>query len=273
MTATGAIVDRYRTDGVVHVPGAFAEWVEPLRAGIDQALATPGAHARRLSAGDAPAAVTSDILRWRDVESFERFVRSGEVAGLAAAVLAVDAVVFLQDQWFVKEAGATTPSPWHQDGPYYNVAGPMCTIWVALDDHPRDVSLELVRGSHRWGARYGTREFVEGGDEPTLGSPSDAPEAPDIDADRDRYDIVGFDLAAGDAIVFDADTLHGAPGNGRLDQPARRFSTRWTTPDARYRSAPGAAAFWDQMGHGLADGDRFTGAWFPTITPTRRTSA
>ena len=63
----------------------------------------------------------------------------------------------------MKEAGATTASPWHQDGPYYNVDGPMCTIWVALDDHPRDVSLELVRGSHRWGTRYGTREFVQAG--------------------------------------------------------------------------------------------------------------
>ena len=262
------IGDTYRADGVVHVPGAFADWVEPLRAGVDTALATPGVHTRRLSADDAPAPVTSDILRWRDITPFERFVRAGGVAALAATVLDADAVVFLQDQWFVKEAGATTASPWHQDGPYYNVDGPMCTIWVALDDHPRDVSLELVRGSHRWGTRYGTREFVQAGAAPSTVGASDDPAVPDIDADRGCYDVVGFDLAAGDAIVFDAGTLHGAPGNGHLDRPARRFSTRWTTPAARYGdTGPGAAAFWTQMGHGLVDGDPFTGEWFPTVTP------
>lgn len=268
-TSTG-LADRYRADGVVHVPGAFTDWVAPLRAGVATALGRPGVHARRLSDGDAPAAVTSDILRWRDVEPFGRFVRQGGVADLAAAVLGSDAVVFLQDQWFVKEAGATTPSPWHQDGPYYNVDGPMCTIWVALDDHPRDVSLELVRGSHRWGVRYGTREFVQGDGPGTVGA-TDDPAIPDVDADRGRYDIVGFELAAGDAIVFDAGTLHGAPGNRHVERPARRFSTRWTTPGARYRDAgPGAAAFWRQMGHGLAEGDPFTGPWFPTVTPDRR---
>jgi ectoine hydroxylase-related dioxygenase (phytanoyl-CoA dioxygenase family) len=262
---------RYAADGVVHVPGAFAGWVEPLRDGIDRALAAPGVHARRLSAADAPAPVRSDILRWRDVEPFARFVRDPAVVRLVATVLGTEAVVFLQDQWFVKEPGATTSSPWHQDGPYYNVAGPMCTVWVALDDHPRDVSLELVRGSHRWGTCYGTREFVEGAGGPGAGVPgtvgaSDAPPVPDIDAERERYDVVGFDLAAGDAVVFDAGTVHGAPGNRRLDRPARRFSTRWTTPQARYREAgPGAAEFWRLMDHGLADGDRFTGEWFPML--------
>jgi ectoine hydroxylase-related dioxygenase (phytanoyl-CoA dioxygenase family) len=257
---------RYEADGVVHVPGAFAGWVEPLRKGIDQALAAPGIHARRLSAPDAPAPVRSDILRWRDVKPFGRFVRAPEVARLVSTVLGSEAVVFLQDQWFVKEPGATTASPWHQDGPYYNVDGPMCTVWVALDDHPRDVSLELVRGSHRWGTRYATREFVEAASETGTVGVSDAPPVPDIDAERDRYDVVGFDLAAGDAVVFDAGTLHGAPGNGRLDRPVRRFSTRWTTPQSRYRDrGPGAAEFWRLMDHGLTDGDPFTGEWFPTL--------
>jgi hypothetical protein len=60
--------------------------------------------------------------------------------------------------------------------------------------------------------------------------------------------------------------VHGAPGNRRLDRPARRFSTRWTTPQARYRDAgPGAAEFWRLMGHGLADGDPVAGEWFPTF--------
>ena len=91
MNPTGDVAvigDTYRADGVVHVPGAFADWVEPLRAGVDTALATPGVHTRRLSADDAPAPVTSDILRWRDIAPFERFVRAGGVAALAASASA-----------------------------------------------------------------------------------------------------------------------------------------------------------------------------------------
>src|SRR5262249_62193376 len=37
-------------------------------------------------------------------------------------------------------------------------------------------------------------------------------ELPDIDADRDAYDIRRFELAPGDAIFFDFLTVHGAPG-------------------------------------------------------------
>src|SRR5690606_13048998 len=56
-------------------------------------------------------------------------------------------------------------------------------------------------------------------------------QVPDIEADRNAYDIVGWDMQAGDCVLFDARTVHGAPGN-QTSQPVRRFVTRWVTDEA-----------------------------------------
>jgi ectoine hydroxylase-related dioxygenase (phytanoyl-CoA dioxygenase family) len=58
-------------------------------------------------------------------------------------------------------------------------------------------------------------------------------ELPDIDADRDAYDIRRFELAPGDAIFFDFLTVHGAPGfpyQGRR----RVLSLRYLSAGARF---------------------------------------
>src|SRR5258708_5433836 len=57
-------------------------------------------------------------------------------------------------------------------------------------------------------------------------------EIPDIEADRDAYDIRRFDLEPGDAIFFDFLSVHGAPGypfSGRR----RGLSLRYLAPAAR----------------------------------------
>ena len=61
-------------------------------------------------------------------------------------------VSFFYDAIWVK--GTVTPkrTRWHQDQPYYPVDGSQfCAIWVPLDPVDEESSLELVRGSHRWG--------------------------------------------------------------------------------------------------------------------------
>ena len=121
--------------------------------------------------------------------------------------------MLIEDQWFASEAGATTPSPWHQDEPYYRLDRPFLTIWVTLDDIDEGGSLRVVPWFARTGERYAMVEFSATGrtiDPAGLGSP-----VPDVEADPERYDVRSWSLRAGDAIALSSRTLH-ATGPGAL---------------------------------------------------------
>ena len=49
---------------------------------------------------------------------------------------------------------------------------------------------------------------------------------PDIDGNRDAYDIIGWALAPGDAVAFDYRVVHGAPANDSPSAQRRAFSLR-----------------------------------------------
>ena len=67
-------------------------------------------------------------------------------------------------------------------------------------------------------------------------------ELPDIDADRDAYDIRRFELAPGDAIFFDFLTVHGAPGfpfsGSRRVLSLRYLSAGVTFAPRKWRTSP-----------------------------------
>ena len=63
---------------------------------------------------------------------------------------------------------------------------------------------------------------------------------PDIEADREKYDIVGFDMEPGDALIFSAWVLHGARGNSSTDLRRAALSTRWLGDDAIWDPRPGS---------------------------------
>jgi len=62
-------------------------------------------------------------------------------------------------------------------------------------------------------------------------------ELPDIDADPERFRIVGWALEPGDAVFFQMLTLHAA-GGVPLGSRRRAFSVRFTGDDARHAPRP-----------------------------------
>lgn len=254
--------ERLLDDGVVVLRGLLsAAWCARLHAAIDRCRAEPGPHYGVLSPPGS-VRVDSDLFRWRDDPDIYAVTHASGLPDAAADLLGERDVVLIEDQWFASEPGATTPSPWHQDEPYYRLDRPFLTIWVTLDDITADASLRVVPGSHL-GTIYAPVEFsatsatIERGDalEPV----------PDVD--DAGLEVWSWDLAAGDAIALDSRALH-ATGRGALDRPFRRFSTRWASPQIRYRNRPtGTATFWDVLAPELRDGDAIVGEVFPLISP------
>ena len=74
---------------------------------------------------------------------------------------------------------------------------------------PRESTLEFVAGSHL-GPWLMPRTFMD--EEANWFPEGDLAELPDIDADRDAHEILGWELEPGDAVFFHMLTLHAAGG-------------------------------------------------------------
>ena len=61
---------------------------------------------------------------------------------------------------------------------------------------------------------------------------------PDVHERPEAHDIIGWKLEAGDAVLFDGCTLHGAVGSPSLTDSRRAFSTRWFADDCRFAPRP-----------------------------------
>jgi ectoine hydroxylase-related dioxygenase (phytanoyl-CoA dioxygenase family) len=69
-------------------------------------------------------------------------------------------VQLFHEHVLVKEAAAGVPTPWHHDMPYYCVEGPKTlSLWIPLDDIPRETTLEFVVGSHQWAKSFRPQRF------------------------------------------------------------------------------------------------------------------
>lgn len=232
---TDGQVRRWRGDGVVHIPGAFEpQWIELLKQGVAEALADPGPLSKDYARPGAGSFFT-DHAMFRRLEAFRRFVFESPAARIAARLMGASRINLFDDHLLIKEPGTENPTHWHQDIPYYQVAGEqICSLWIPLDPVSRETgAMRFVKGSHRWGKlfrpiRIGLGEIVAEADE------LDGP-APDIDGEPDKYDTVTFDCAPGDCIAFHGAMLHGATANMSADTRRRALALRFAGDDATWR--------------------------------------
>jgi ectoine hydroxylase-related dioxygenase (phytanoyl-CoA dioxygenase family) len=152
---------------------------------------------------------------------------------------------YLGEQLFLKDGGHSRRTPWHQDTSYLRMRGEqMVACWITLDPLPRQYCLEFVRASHR-GTLYNGSAFSGDDDTAPLYRDSPLPRLPDIEAARDAFDIVSWDLDPGDILVFHLGVLHGGGGTEpglRRRTASLRFMGPDVVYDARVRDRRGARA-------------------------------
>jgi ectoine hydroxylase-related dioxygenase (phytanoyl-CoA dioxygenase family) len=259
-------VEAFARDGVVCIRGALdaAEVVEAAEA-IESVLADPGPLAQVASGDDDPGRFFEDFRRWTEIDAIGRLARHSRVPEIAAALLASSQVRLYHDHVLVKEGGTAQRTPWHQDQPYYNVDGRGVSAWIPVDPVPEAGCLELVAGTHR-GPWLMPRTFLRG--EARWFPEGSLEELPDIEADRDAFDIKRYEMQPGDAIFFDFLTVHGAPGfpfAGRR----RVLSLRYLSDEARHaprrwRTSPPFEGLADE----LPDGAPLDHPLFPVVWPS-----
>jgi ectoine hydroxylase-related dioxygenase (phytanoyl-CoA dioxygenase family) len=253
-------IDAYLNDGVVCLRGAFdGAWLAFLADAIELAMAEPGPHAEEYAGKAGKGRFFGDLEVWLRHEAFRRFAFDSPAARIAAEVMQASRINFFYDQVLVKEPGSAERTPWHQDQPYWAVAGrQVCSIWLPLDPVPEATCVEFVAGSHNWPA-FSPYHFMDGSAYDGTG----LPDLPDIEAQRARHNILRFALEPGDCLVFQAMIVHGAPANLTANR-RRALATRWCGDDARYCVRPGEVGI-PTADPGLAHGDLLDCARFPLV--------
>lgn len=252
-------VSDFREDGVVCLRGVFRDWVEVLRTGIETHMANPSWRDRSYQPDDSPGKFFQDYLVWDRIPEYRDFIFKSPAAAVGAALMDARVVRLFHEHVLVKEPGATVPTPWHQDMPYYCVAGTQtCSLWVALDEVAESVCPQYVAGSHRWGHEYRPQRF----DGSPLNEGDTRPLLPDIDGNRSDFDIRCWAMAPGDAIAFDYRTVHGAPANPGSTR-RRAFSLRLVGEDVTYAEKGVHSPPFPDIG--LAPGDALAGPQFPVL--------
>lgn len=273
-----AEIETFERDGAIILRDVIEpEWIERMRAAVDKVMRAPTQFSSEMAAKDAGGRFYGDFFLWRTQPEFRAFLFESPLAELAQRMMRSQSARFFYEQLLVKEPGTAAATPWHQDLPYWPVAGwQIISLWVPFDRAtPENGVVTYVKGSHLWGKLFRPRSF---GTRPRDEAEDDLEEAPNIDERPQDFEFISGALNPGDVFVHHVRTLHGAPGNTSASMRRRALATRWCGDDA---------VFWERPNHFLSgakfaslrplapekSGDSLDCPLFPLITPRQSTQS
>ncbi|WP_181147707.1 phytanoyl-CoA dioxygenase family protein [Ensifer aridi] len=255
-------IEQFHQKGVTVLRGVFsADWVKTVDTAITKNLEKPGRPDAFVD-GEARG-FFQDSNNWQRIEELRHFVFNSPAKIIAGELMRASKINFLHDHVLVKKAGVKMRTPWHQDQPYSPVDGrDFCTMWLPTGPVSNNTALEFVAESHASGKWYRPQRFTTGAlredDDPQWKI------LPDIESDRDRYEILRWAMQPGDVVVFQGLTLHGAAGNEDMND-RRVLSTRWTGDDARFQRRSGSMSPPPPADGAPRDGDPLDCEAFPVV--------
>jgi ectoine hydroxylase-related dioxygenase (phytanoyl-CoA dioxygenase family) len=227
-----SLIDDFQRDGAIRIRGLFRpDEIAVLRDGVDANLANLSPRAKVASAANDPGRFVEDFCNWRDNEQYRRFIFDSALAATAGQLMRSSTARLYHDHMLTKEPGTRQRTPWHQDQPYYNIEGRQnISFWIPVDPVNRASTLEFVAGSHL-GPWLMPRSFMDA--QAKWFPEGSLADLPDIEAAREAFPILGWDLEPGDAVCFHMLILHAARGVTGA-QRRRVFSVRFLGDDIRH---------------------------------------
>ena len=237
----------YERDGAIVIRDVLdGPMLDLLARGVEEAHALTSAPSSRLKAAGEGETVVRDYVS-QDSPALAAFLANGTAGRIGAALMRQPSAHLILDQIFYKDGGEIVPTPWHQDTPFLRVRGDsLVRLWFPCDFSPRDLTVQVVRGSHRWNIVYSAGvpadEATSDGvtDRPRVGDAS-SPSPPNVSRYRDSFDIMSWDVAPGDVLAFQGNMLHGTDGRTSSGSARRAFAVLMGGPDLAYHKPSGAA--------------------------------
>lgn len=244
-----ADVAAYSRDGAVMLRDVLdGEALALLEAGVEEAYHNRDHRHSIVRTAEGAGETLVEQYPSQNSPSLAALVASGLPGQIAARMMGTASAQLVLDQIFYKSAGPIAPTPWHQDTPFLRVRGDqMVRVWLCCDPSPADLTVQVVRGSHRWNVVYNTRTMAnspvlserKGEFEAAQLGDAHLPLVPDVAGYKGSFDILRFDVQPGDALIFQGNMLHGADGRAWCNQPRRAFAMLWGGPQLRHHRSAG----------------------------------
>ena len=216
---TPELVDQFNRDGVIMLPQALhPEWLLAIELGLGRIMGDGGQTKHKFFEG-LPGEFTETIRNFDVSPELQRLIYDSPVADVIGAFIGSDNIWYYSDEFFVKQGSACERTPWHQDTPYFPLEGKqIASMWISLDPLPKKECLEYVAGSHL-GPMFDGFSPPDVAEDPTLPHyGQDLPRLPDIEADRDAFNIMSWDITPGDVIIAHPGVLHGGGPTSNTSQ-------------------------------------------------------
>lgn len=264
MILSQADIEAYQQQGAVCLRQVLSlDEIELLKIGIEENLKSPSPRAKVASRPDDTGFFIEDFCNWQYNHYYQRFIFETGISELARQLMKSKTVRLYHDHLLVKEPHTQQKTPWHQDQPYYNIEGRQnCSLWIPVDPVPRAATLEFIAGSHL-GPWLMPRSFMD--NQAKWFPEGSLAELPDIEAERNNYSILGWEINPGDIVCFHMLTLHAAGGVSHSHR-RRVFSVRFLGDDMTHAPRPWVTSppFPDLEAE-LAAGSPMEHALFPLI--------
>ena len=197
-----------------------------------------------------PEQYEAQVSQWRDLwrhePLFAALLGDERIWKTASVGLGQPGARLLHDHVIAKpRKGLNGTIPWHQDATFWPIDRSGLSCWLPfVDVGPNGGCLEVVAGSHHWGA----------------GAPADFIASPRSQFPSDAR-FVRLPAKAGSIVVLDGLTWHrSSPNRDDGDRPV--YITLWVPPNARYVRRHAA---WHPVNEHVKvqPGEILDGEWFP----------
>lgn len=262
--------DAFQRDGVVPLRQVLdADWLGRIAAAIEADIHQPGPFYHGYET-EGEGRFHGNLRLWETHATFREVCQNSPLPAIAQHFFDSEKVNLLYDQLFVKEVAMSQRTRWHNDQPYWPIRGwQVLSIWIALDPTTAaNGRLEFIRGSHKWGRWFQPEVFGKTSAISQYEHNPDYEDIPDIEADRDSYDLISWDLEPGDVYVFHGMTVHGAGGNSLQDRRRRGYSVRYTGDDVVYDARTGTSK--PLLCDTLSNGDPLDSERYPVVRGSLR---
>ena len=259
------IIEDYQNNGATLLKNIIdLKWIKELKVGVKKNFENPSKYKCVYEKNNGKELFYDDYCNWNRINEYKNFIFNSNIAKIAKQLMKSKKVNLFHEHVLIKENNSKKKTPWHQDQSYYCVNGrDNCSFWIPLDPVKKNTSPEFVSGSHNWNKQFLPTKFFGYDYEQ---KDDEFENVPNIEANRNKYKILSWDLNLGDAIVFNFATIHGAPENKSINR-RRAFSVRFTGDDSTYIKRKGEMSPpFPELN--LKNGDKLDCETFPVLIPS-----
>ena len=156
-------IDKFNKDGAIFLKSKFdLKWIEKLKKGIEKDIKNPSPRFKSHTSKPNVPAYLEDYWTWDLVPEFKDFVFNSPYAEIASELMSAEKINLVMDNWFLREAGSKSSTPFHHDISYFDMDGTMCVLWLPLQATGKDEGVAWVKGSHLWNKLFLRVLFKDG---------------------------------------------------------------------------------------------------------------